>query len=125
MTLLQYSYVLLLVTATSRAVHVDDRSVGTGDTEIINQAAQKAEIQISSYEAQHDETWSFPVSMTATVKFGYDNSMQSQMETLGTDFETFINAVMAHVQTYYLVDSLTTEVNFEVGNLYIVYNMLR
>ena len=80
----------------------------------MNETNEAAAQNIENFETAEQETFSFPSSMTATVKFGYETSMRDQLENLETDFHTYIDKVMAHVQTYYKEPSLTTQVNFEV-----------
>ena len=59
-------------------------------------------------------TW--PEKIYAYVKFGYDNTMQDQMENDGTTFNKWIDGVMTHVQTYYRHGSLPTKIEFKVSN---------
>jgi len=56
----------------------------------------------------------FPrVGLKAYVKFGYDNTMKAQMEKDGTTFNTWIDSVMTHVQTYYKHSSLPVQIKFK------------
>jgi len=60
-----------------------------------------------------------PTKLEATVKFGYDDGALAQLD--GEDFDSYIQGVMVHVQSYYQhSDSLGTEIHFEVvdGSLY-------
>jgi len=56
-------------------------------------------------------TW--PDKRYAYLKFGYDNTLQSQMNQDGTTFNTWIDGVMTHVQTYYRHSSLPTKIEFK------------
>ena len=56
----------------------------------------------------------FPASITAVLKFGYERSMKNKMAETGTDFGTWIDGVMAHVQTYYKHPTLPTQIIFQV-----------
>ena len=60
---------------------------------------------------------SFPSSgrLYAYVKMGYDRSMKTQLESQGTDFKTWIDSVMTHVQTYYKHKSLPVQILFKVN----------
>ena len=54
-----------------------------------------------------------PAKLEATVKFGYDDGALAQLD--GEDFDSHIQSVMVHVQSYYQhSESLGTEIHFEV-----------
>jgi hypothetical protein len=100
--------------ATDRAVYVNSRATTDdgytkeeGDEEV-NEADEAAEEEI----AARVETFTFPASLRATLKFGYENSMKQQLGKLGIDFKSFADSVMAHVQTYYKHATLGTQVLF-------------
>ena len=54
-----------------------------------------------------------PQKLEASIKFGYDDGAKTQLN--GKDFDSYIQSVMVHVQSYYLhSESLGTEIHFEV-----------
>ena len=54
-----------------------------------------------------------PPKLEASIKFGYDDGAKTQLN--GQDFDSFIQGVMVHVQSYYQhSESLGTEIHFEV-----------
>ena len=58
---------------------------------------------------------SWPDEIFAYVKFGYDSTLKNQLENVDkTDFATWVDAVMTHVQTHYRHSSLPTKVQFKV-----------
>ena len=83
--------------------------------EIIDGAWEKEEEEVEKMvpaSAIH-----FPASVTAGLKFGYEASMYSKLSSAGTNFNTWITAVMAHVQAYYHDSKLPTQINFKVTNI--------
>ena len=63
-------------------------------------------------------TW--PSERYAYVKFGYDNTMKTQLEEDGTSFSEWIDSVMTHVQSYYQHSSLPTQIQFKVTAVHIL-----
>ena len=54
-----------------------------------------------------------PPKLEASIKFGYDDGAKTQLN--GQDFDSYIQGVMVHVQSYYQhSESLGTEIHFEV-----------
>ena len=84
------------------------------EDEDVNAVEDTAAQYIANLETAQAQTFVLPKTMTVTVKFGYEKSMKDQLAALGTDFQTFIDAAMTHVQVYYHDPSLTTQINFEV-----------
>ena len=78
-----------------------------GDEEEDLSLEMKATLQASSAE-----TW--PNERYAYVKFGYDRTLKNQLESENTNFATWIDSVMTHVQTHYRHPSLPTKVQFKV-----------
>ena len=65
---------------------------------------------------------SWPAEIFAYVKFGYDRTLKTQLEnTDGTDFSTWVDAVMTHVQTHYHHSSLPTKVQFKVLQIFLQF----
>ena len=87
--------------------HKDDDKM---KDEMINDADEVSEAEV--YKASGAVTW--PTDLYAYLKFGYDNSMKTQMATEGTTIAKWIDTNMAHVQAYYRHDSLPTRINFKV-----------
>ena len=85
--------------------HDDDM----GD-EMENDVDEAAEAEV--YQTSGAVTW--PTNLYAYLKFGYDNTMKTQMATEGTTIAKWIDTNMAHVQAYYRHDSLPTRINFKV-----------
>ena len=56
----------------------------------------------------------WPLNLYAYVKFGYDNTMKSQLESDGISFGDWVDSVMTHVQTYYQHLTLPTKIMFKV-----------
>jgi len=77
-----------------------------GDEEEDLSLEMKATLQASSAE-----TW--PNERYAYVKFGYDRTLKNQLESENTNFATWIDSVMTHVQTHYRHPSLPTKVQFK------------
>ena len=58
---------------------------------------------------------SWPEELFVYVKFGYDRTLKNQLENVDkTDFPTWVDNVMTHVQTYYRHASLPTKIQFKV-----------
>ena len=67
---------------------------------------------VKAYSTSGATTW--PSERYAYVKFGYDNTLLTQLTSDGTTFATWIDSVMTHVQTYYQHSSLPTQIQFKV-----------
>ena len=67
-------------------------------------------------EAKTSAAVSWPSKQYAYVKFGYDITLRDQLNKEGTNFATWVNSVMAHVQTYYRHYTLPTKIEFKVTN---------
>ena len=65
-----------------------------------------------AYSTSGATTW--PSERYAYVKFGYDNTLLTQLTSDGTTFAAWIDSVMTHVQTYYQHSSLPTQIQFKV-----------
>ena len=65
-------------------------------------------------EASVSAATTWPAEVYAYVKFGYDNTMKTQLEEDGTSFSEWIDSVMTHVQSYYQHSSLPTQIQFKV-----------
>ena len=55
-----------------------------------------------------------PPKLYAYLKFGYDTSLKQQLSQDGTSFNTWIDSVMTHVQSYYRHSSLPAPIEFKV-----------
>ena len=73
-------------------------------------------LELEAAEEEYDTAGSvsWPTSIYAYVKFGYENTMKAQLESEGTTIEAYIDSVMTHVQTYYKHTSLPTQILFKV-----------
>ena len=60
-------------------------------------------------------TW--PYERYAYVKFGYDRTIGSYLDSKNTNFQKWIDPVMTHVQSYYYHDTLPTRIQFKVPKL--------
>ena len=58
---------------------------------------------------------SWPSKIYAYIKFGYDNTLKAQLDKDGTTFNTWIDGVMTHIQTYYRHYTLPTKIEFKVN----------
>jgi len=56
---------------------------------------------------------SWPSKIYAYIKFGYDNTLKAQLDKDGTTFNTWIDGVMTHIQTYYRHYTLPTKIEFK------------
>ena len=68
----------------------------------------------------NDRSW--PGEVYAYVKLQYDSTLKNKLAADGTDFNTWADAVMTHVQTHYRHTSLPTKIQFKV--LYNNMNMI-
>ena len=59
----------------------------------------------------------WPSALYAYIKFGYENTMKSQLEADGKTMAEYVDEVMAHVQSYYKDASLPTPIEFKVLNM--------
>ena len=58
---------------------------------------------------------SWPEAIYVYVKFGYDRTLKNQLENSdGTDFATWTDAIMTHVQGHYRHPTLPTKIEFKV-----------
>ena len=55
-----------------------------------------------------------PSKLKAVIKFGFDEALSHRLDSVETDFTTWITSVMAHVQSYYQHSSLGTKILLEV-----------
>jgi len=104
--------------ATDRSVRINSRQATDADGWTLQggdeeENAEDEAAEEAIMESAAATTFAFPAKLTATLKFGYESSMASQLLTLGVDFKTFVDSVMTHVQTYYKHSSLGTEVIFD------------
>ena len=64
-----------------------------------------------------------PTKLAATVQFGYEDGMLAALD--GEDFDSYIQSVMTHVQSYYRhSESLGTTIELEVRFSKIAINLL-
>ena len=87
-----------------------------GDEEVDLSVVLRA-VKAYSTSGATDRSW--PSERYAYVKFGYDNTISTQLTSDGTTFAAWIDSVMTHVQTYYQHASLPTQIQFKV--LLIIY----
>jgi len=59
----------------------------------------------------NDRSW--PGEVYAYVKLQYDSTLKGKLAADGTDFNTWADAVMTHVQTHYRHPSLPTKIQFK------------
>ena len=78
-----------------------------GDEEIDLSFELGAEIQ-----AANVLTW--PSERYAYVKLGYDRTLKNKLASENTNFATWIDSVMTHVQAHYRHPSLPTKIQFKV-----------
>merc|ERR1712180_543462 len=76
---------------------------------------KKITIKKKKAEAESETSPTFPSSgkIYAYVKMGYDRSMKEHLESQGTDFKTWIDSVMTHVQTHYKHKTLPVKILFK------------
>ena len=79
----------------------------------------------SLYELQADleasDGVTMPSELKAYLKFCYDRTLKRQLDKDNTDFGTWIDSVMTHVQTHYRHPSLPTKIQFKVFILNKIY----
>jgi len=76
-------------------------------------------------EAKTSAAVSWPSKQYAYVKFGYDITLRDQLNKEGTNFATWVNSVMAHVQTYYRHYTLPTKIEFKYDTSETLFKNLR
>jgi hypothetical protein len=65
---------------------------------------------------------SWPEAIYVYVKFGYDRTLKNQLENSdGTDFATWTDAIMTHVQGHYRHPTLPTKIEFKWDNSEAIY----
>ena len=64
--------------------------------------------------AQASAATTWPEERYAYVKLCYDRSLKGQLENDNTDFDTWADAVMTHVQSHYRHPSLPTKIQYKV-----------
>ena len=64
--------------------------------------------------AQASAATTWPEERYAYAKLCYDRSLKTQLETDNTDFDTWADAVMTHVQSHYRHPSFPTKIQFKV-----------
>ena len=74
-------------------------------------------------ELQEANVFTWPNQRYAYVKFGWDRTLKNQLESENTNFPTWVDSVMTHVQTHYRHPSLPTKVQFKVLDLTIIHNI--
>ena len=82
--------------------------------EVINDDWEKREMEVEAASGSAN----LPASLNAIIKFGYETSMKDKMKEVGTNFNNWIDSVMAHVQTYYKHHSLPTQIIIQVFTKY-------
>ena len=65
-------------------------------------------------ELQEANVVTWPEERFAYVKFGWDKTLKNQLEKENTNFPTWIDSVMTHVQTHYRHSSLPTKIQLEI-----------
>lgn len=83
-----------------------------GDEEEDNLEELLAEVELKTGAANTEKP--MPPKLYAYLKFGYDTSIKQQLSQDGTNFNTWIDSVMTHVQSYYRHSSLPTRIEFKV-----------
>ena len=63
-------------------------------------------------QASVSVTW--PEERYAYLKLCYDRTLKKQLEQDSTNFTSWVNSVMTHVQTHYRHPSLPTKIQFKV-----------
>merc|ERR1712001_4408 len=64
-----------------------------------------------SEQNANDRSW--PGEVYAYVKLQYDSTLKGKLAADGTDFNTWADAVMTHVQSHYRHPSLPTKIQFK------------
>ena len=72
-------------------------------------------MELKAAAAKTSASTSWPKERYAYVKFGYDKTMKSQLSTENTEFNTWIDSVMTHVQSHYRHPTLPTKIQFKVS----------
>ena len=84
-----------------------------GDGWHVREGDEEINDQLEAMAAAVDVTSSIPTSLKATLQFGYEDSMRNKLG--GKDFDSYIQTVMAHVQSHYQhSESLGAEIIFDV-----------
>ena len=72
----------------------------------------------ANLEASAAITW--PEERYAYLKMCYDRTLKKQLDQDDTDFASWVNSVMTHVQTHYRHPSLPTKIQFKVRQMTIL-----
>ena len=64
--------------------------------------------------AQASVATTWPEELYAYAKLCYDRTLKRQLENDNTDFNTWADSVMTHVQSHYRHPSLPTKIQFKV-----------
>ena len=81
------------------------------------------ELEEEKIVAETSKVVSWPTSLYAYIKFGYENTMKAQLEADGITFSKWIDSAMTHVQSYYQHESLPTQILFKVYNYKCIYGI--
>ena len=75
------------------------------------------ELLADTFAKKTSKSITWPSALYAYIKFGYENTMKSQLESEGKTMSEYVDEVMAHVQSYYRDASLPTPIEFKVLNM--------
>merc|ERR1712018_384537 len=64
---------------------------------------------------------SWPSERYAYVKFGYDRTLKNQLSADNTDFGTWVDSIMTHVQSHYNHPTMPTKIQFKYDNAETIY----
>ena len=74
----------------------------------------------ANLEASAAITW--PEERYAYLKMCYDRTLKKQLDLDNTNFASWVDSVMTHVQTHYRHPSLPTKIQFKVRHITILFH---
>ena len=93
-----------------------DDTYGKHKDEMGDEEKDNYEEKMAKAASAYSSTFPSSGKIYAYVKMGYDRSMKAHLESQGTDFKTWIDSVMTHVQTHYKHKTLPVKILFKVKN---------
>ena len=91
-----------------------DDTYGKHKDEMGDEEKDNYEEKMAKAASAYSSTFPSSGKIYAYVKMGYDRSLKAHLESQGTNFKTWIDSVMTHVQTHYKHKSLPVRILFKV-----------
>jgi len=90
-----------------------DDTYGKHKDEMGDEEKDNYEEKMAKAASAYSSTFPSSGKIYAYVKMGYDRSLKAHLESQGTNFKTWIDSVMTHVQTHYKHKSLPVRILFK------------